>query len=518
MHARYFSDDGEISTRRFLLCWANALYSLWLIVAFANMDTAAVECIHAAIRRIHVMGAMTNSPAMEWLSLQYVLMLVRQAGDNTWSINKDSDDEDTDSDGSSDAARETDEEDVEAATAPRGGPQRAWMRKWLMEKGNGNSGGNSGEKSSQWAGIWDEYRKVKAAGGAVWNQLVQEGQWMTTTLKHGGTLPTNASSHRTGITMADEFAAGADAAGAHGRIIPFEPVHGLSRLRKLLKDTRQTAAESMQRVREEALESEEHLTSVQLAKHADFVRQSPQGFTGSTMPTDNDAPLWTEWVQCQPPAAGLAKAILQRATSSQLDALAGAWNEAHEFWKTNPFDAYSPDDERWLDTRTLCKRARMCLCHKPDLVHRLTKLAQGLRRQAPPKSYLRSLLSAAELVVSVSDGDMTRWFHLPWVNLVHFDAVCLPLEVDTVEMNRLNFGQHLLHLVGTMMPKPMKLQEICEDKWWGMGKWWQKLEGLDKLATWTAILNRQIRQTAPASLWASVVGPHVFSLIWHCVW
>ena len=159
MHARYFSRrwrDKYKTIPALLGKWA--LYSLWLIVAFAKMDTAAVECMHAAIGRMHVMGAMTNSPAMEWLSSQYVLMLVRQAGDNTWSITKDSDDdEDTDSDGSSDAARETDEEDVEAATAPRGGPQSAWMRKWFMEKGNGNSGGNSGEKSSLWAGIWDEY-------------------------------------------------------------------------------------------------------------------------------------------------------------------------------------------------------------------------------------------------------------------------------------------------------------------------------------------------------------------------
>ena len=152
-----------------MLCSTPCVCILLVVAIITRCDTSRVECRHAAIRQILLAKSTTWAAHIGHLSANFMCTLARRSA----FVKKDKP-------GPAEGD-ECEEETSESAWFGGGGPARYFVRLWLSGRVSSPEDREAGDQSTaarrrSFTRMWEAYRRIKAEGGRMWQDLVRQGE------------------------------------------------------------------------------------------------------------------------------------------------------------------------------------------------------------------------------------------------------------------------------------------------------------------------------------------------------
>lgn len=463
-----------------LLTGKEARGILLALAVFAMLDTCAVECRFAFLRRIILLRSQTWQAQLAEVSADWIFMRSRRIEQMTSPLGL----------GKAKAKATKAEAKAVAAKAAKagtlrisdtdkpttgwgGGTQRSFISDWIRANPRQRDQTQSGHfKAANLA-----FAAMVAESGSELAKHRLRGERARDVSLSGGA----AAFGRTGRKAADGSSVGmvcdVDTSTA---IVPFVDPSALALAVGSKDDAVQLYNAVRLKLRRRRMESKlaDEAGKLEVARWqtAAVADSRPQAFSSLA--------AWTlaEGVRCCPlpvsatglltavywfaPARQMTEMFLNTASKTTITRFADAWSKMH-----NMFDHETLPDLPEMDEETArvskCFVARMCLCDRPQLVAFTACFLTAYRRAAPPHSVLRLMTSQNLLVLRLSFQNWDDLWLLPaYINLSTFVSHAVPLVRD----------------VGPRMQEASLLSRIAllpahlESTTLGVGTWWQVLD------------------------------------------
>ena len=392
-----------------LLCGIEAMAILIIIAIVSRCDTGRVECRHASIRRLLLVKSGTWASHIAQLSANYMCHIGRTsqfscASDNTEST----------------AASNEDSLGYVPLQA-YGGPARYFVRKWLIGAAStpeqrAHGAHDTESRSLSFAAMWEEYRRIKAAGGPEWQELVSQGKLGTEASRIGAASfgPKPCEVAKAAVFTAPRFSTpgsrrgNADAlpmvlreSGASAVAIPgLEPRdHRFRVLSDMTAASRRAGVEK----REQEAADDRAVSSWSRQKLQQLMSSAIGRVPGILHAGLEVLPVMPlprlKWIRFRTPVLDMVDKVMEYDDGALLKMVDDAWLQMHQ-----PFLHLSSPalDLSQRVPRPVCYYARVCVCRRPDLRLFVKKLVSHLRKLCHKDAPLRVYLDRCELIVRLA--------------------------------------------------------------------------------------------------------------------
>ena len=397
-----------------LLCGTEAITILLIIALIAKCDTGKVECRHASIRRILLAKSGSWASHVAQVSANYMCCIARTSNFACADENA----------GAETELQSEGEEDTSEPSQGYGGPARYFVRQWLSGQVSPPERRLQGttskeQRSLSFKDMWEEYRRIKAAGGAEWDELVQEGKLGTEASKTGaaafGPQPevvAQAAAGRVPRFSTPESREANRAAlptvlresGASALCLPGLPSR--QHRFKVLSDMAAASREAGIKQRKQATENEATVVSWSKQRVQDMMTGLAAAasvipgiiHTGALVLPTSFLPR-VRWIRFRTPLLQMVNKVFEQADGAFLKLVDETWLKMHEPYLH--LSAVKLDLSQRVP-RSVCFYARVCVCKRPDLRLFVKQLVARLRKLCHKDAPLRPYLDRCELIVRLA--------------------------------------------------------------------------------------------------------------------